>query len=470
MTTQPPASALPPSAMAHLDRLRAQIRGLLIQPHDSRYDEARKVYNGMIYRHPALIIRCLAEADVSAAIDFAREHDVPLAIRGGGHSAGGLGVCNHGIVVDLSGMTSVDVDPHGRTARVAGGATLGAVDRATQAFGLATPSGIHSTTGVGGLTLGGGLGNLTRTYGLTLDNLLEATVVLADGRCVTTNSDNHPDLFWALRGGGGNFGVVTSFVFRLHAVSTVVAGAMLWPLEQATDVMAWYRDFLPVAPDQLNGRLGFITVPSIAAFPGELHGRKMCTVTWCSVGSENDMRDWLRPLRRTLPPVFDGVTSRPFLSLQKSVSDEIYPAGFQWYWKTDFVRELPNEAIERHVAFAEHMPTQHSTMQLHPIDGVAGRVSRNDTAWSHRDAHWAEVIVGVDPDPANAEVIRRWATEYWEALHPYSAGGAYMNFSMGDAESRETYYQGTYERLSHIKGRYDPSNLFHINQNIQPRM
>jgi len=448
--------------------LAAEIRGQVIDPANDGYDEARALYNAMIDKRPALIARCADVADVIAAVDFARTNGLDLAVRGGGHNGAGLGSVDDGLVVDLSGLRDVRVDPDSRTAVVGGGATLGEVDHATHAFGLALPAGIISTTGVGGLTLGGGLGYLTRQYGLTIDNLLAADVVLADGTFVRASETEHEELFWAIRGGGGNFGVVTSFTFRLHPVTTVVAGPMLWELDRAADVLGFYREFLPQSPERLSGFFAFLTVPPGPPFPEHLHLKKMCGVVWCHTGSEEEATHDLAPVRAFAEPALDGVGPVPFPAIQ-SAFDGLYPPGHQWYWRADFVREIPDEAIARHVEFAERLPTMQSTMHLYPVDGLAGRVSPDATAWGYRDARWAQVMVGVDPDPANAGAIRDWTVDYWEALHPFSLGGAYVNFMMdeGDARVRATY-RGNYDRLARAKRRYDPANVFHVNQNIRP--
>ncbi|HSP79861.1 MAG TPA: FAD-binding oxidoreductase [Myxococcaceae bacterium] len=455
-------------APAAIEALRARLRGPLIQPGDPEYDTARRVYNAMIDKHPALIARCFDVADVLAAVDFAREHRVTVAIRGGGHNGAGLGSCDNGLVIDLSLMRGVHVDPSARTVRVEGGAVWGDVDHATHAFGLATPSGIISTTGVGGLTLGGGLGNLSRKFGLSIDNLLAVDMVLADGSFVTASDEEHPDLFWAVRGGGGNFGVVTSFLFKLHPLSTIVGGPTFWHLEQAEEVMRWYREFLPQAPEELNGFFAFLMVPPVAPFPEHLHLEKVCGVVWCYTGPPERADATFKPILEFGPPAFVGIRTMPYPALQ-SMFDPLYPKGLQWYWRADFVRELGDEAIARHLEYAERLPTPLSTMHLYPIDGAVHRVGRKDTAFSYRDVLWSSVITGVDPSPANAERITTWAKEYWDAVHPYSAGGAYVNFMMQEGQERvRATYQENYDRLVEVKGRYDPTNLFHVNQNIPP--
>ena len=449
-------------------KFKASLRGELIQPNDKGYDIARKVYNGMIDRRPRLIAQCADVADVIAAVNFGRQNSLPVAIRGGGHNAGGLGVCDGCLVIDLALIKYTRIDPVARTVRVGGGCTWGEVDHATHAFGLAVPSGVISTTGVGGLTLGGGLGHLTRRFGLTIDNLLSVDMVLADGRYVTASADENVDLFWAIRGGGGNFGVVISFLFRLHPVSTVYAGPMLWGVEQTTEVMQWYREFISQAPEDISGFFAFLVVPPGPPFPQHLHEKTMCGVIWCYTGPLDQSEKTFEPIRRFKTPALDLVGPMPFPMLQNML-DAIYPPGLQMYWKADFVKELSDEAITLHKKYATELPTRLSLMHLYPVNGKAHRIGKNDTAWAYRDATWAQVILGVDPDPANNDRIISWAREYWEALHPFSAGGAYVNFMMEESEDRvKATYRENYERLVTIKNKYDPTNLFRINQNIKP--
>jgi hypothetical protein len=366
-------------------------------------------------------------------------------------------------------LNAVQVDAEGRTARAGGGCTFGRLDAATHAFGLAVPGGIISTTGVGGLTLGGGLGHLTRSCGLTIDNLLEADVVLADGSSVRASADENADLFWALRGGGGNFGVVTSFLFRAHPVSIVQAGPTFWPLERTPEVMRWYREFLPAAPRDLSGFFALLTVPPGPPFPEELHNRKVCGVVWCHTGSEEAAARDLAAVNDPAAPLMHAVGPAPLPAVQ-SMFDGLYPPGLQWYWRADFVNDLPDAAIAAHHEWGEKLPTMHSSMHMYPIDGAPHDVGQSDTAWSYRDARWAEVIVGVDPDPANAGLVRQWTIDYWEATHPYSAGGAYVNFMMDEGADRvRATYRGNYDRLSSVKAKYDPKNVLRVNQNIQPR-
>lgn len=453
---------------ATIREFKANLRGELIEPGDKGYDAARKIYNAMIDKRPRLIARCVDVGDVMTAVNFARQNQMLLAVRGGGHNGGGLGVCDDGLVIDLSPMRYTRVDPKARTVRVGGGCTWGDVDHATHAFGMATPSGIISTTGVGGLTLGGGIGHLTRKCGLSIDNLLSVDMVLADGRFVTASAEENEDLFWAVRGGGGNFGVVTSFLFKLHPIKTIIGGPTLWTLEQAADVMKWYREFITTAPDDLNGFFAFLTVPPAPPFPENLHLKKMCGVVWCYTGPEKEAERVFKPIREFGPPALYGIHAMPHPMLQ-SAFDALYPPGLQWYWRADFVKELSDAAVAVHVKHGSNVPTMHSSMHLYPINGAAQRVGKTETPWSYRDATWAEVIVGVDPDPANTKRITEWSKTYWDALHPYSAGGAYVNFMMDEGEERiKATYRDNYARLASIKKKYDPTNLFRVNQNIKP--
>lgn len=446
----------------------ATLRGRIVQPGDTDYDASRRVYNAMIDRHPGLIVYCRDVADVIHGVNFAREQSLLLAVRSGGHNAGGLGVCDEGLVLDLSAMNGTRVDAAARTVRVEGGCTWGDVDHATHAFGMATPCGIIGTTGVGGLTLGGGLGHLTRKCGLTVDNLLEADVVLADGRLVTASPAQNPDLYWGLRGGGGNFGVVTSFLFRLHAVDQVVAGPTFWPLERSAEVLRWYREFIVKAPEDLNGFFAFLTVPPVEPYPQALQGQKVCGVVWCYTGAAADADAVFKPVREFGPPLMHGVQPMPFTALQ-SAFDALYPPGHQWYWRADFVNELSDAAIAEHVRFGAALPTPQSTMHLYPIDGAAHRAKPADTPFSYRDARWAEVMVGVSPDAQDAPKISAWTKSYWDALHPYSAGGAYVNMMMEEGDERiRASYRDNYARLVEVKRKYDPDNLFRVNQNIRP--
>src|SRR6266550_1035755 len=397
-----------------VDALEAKLHGGVTRPGDPDYDEVRALYNGMIDKRPALIARCADVEDVVAAVAFGRENGLDIAIRAGGHNGGGLG--------------SVD----------------------------------------DGLMLGGGIGHLTRNFGLSIDNILGAEVVLADGSVVQANEKENPDLHWALRGGGGNFGVVTKIEAQLHPCDTVVCGPMFWSLDKAADVMRWYREFILDAPEELNGFFAFLSVPPAPPFPEELHLQKVAGIVWCWAGPQDGADAALAEARAQEGILLDGVGPVPFPGIQ-SAFDPIYPPGDQWYWRADFVDEIPDEAVEKHVEFAEKLPTWKSTMHMYPIDGAAHRVGPTDTPWGYRKANWGSVMVGVDSDPANADVIREWAIAYQEALHPYSAGGAYLNMIMDEGQERvQAAYGENYDRLAKIKAEYDPDNVFHVNQNIKP--
>ncbi len=457
---------------APYEELAATLRGSLIVAGEPGYDDARAVYNAMIDKRPAAIARCADAADVITCVRFARAHDVDIAVRGGGHNAAGLAVADDALVIDLSELRSTTVSPEDRTVRVDPGCTWGDVDHATVAFGMAVPSGFLASTGVAGLTLGGGIGYLSRRFGLTVDSLLSADVVLADGSFVTATADNeHSDLFWALRGGGGNFGVVTSFTFRCHDIGehgSVIGGPVLYDFADTAAVMRWYRELLPSLPEELSGWIGLITIPPAPPFPEELWGRKACAIVWCYTGPHDKADEVLEPVRSFGSPLVVGLQEMPFTALQ-SAFDPLYPAGLQWYWKADFFRQITDEAIDVHLKYGAQLPTGHSTMHMYPIDGAASRVPADATAFAYRDGGWAGVIVGVDPDPANSARITQWARDYWQELHPTSAGSGYINFMMaeGDDAVRATY-RDNYDRLSRVKRRYDPDNAFHVNQNITP--
>jgi hypothetical protein len=440
----------------------------VIGPDEARYDEVRALFNAMIDKRPALIVQPKGPEGVAATIAFAREHDLPLAVRGGGHNGGGLGSVDDGVLCDLSLLKEVSVDPAARTVRVGGGCVWGEVDAATQPHNLAVPTGIISTTGVAGLTLGGGHGYLTRRHGLTIDNLLSAEVVLADGRRVTASADENPDLFWAIRGGGGNFGVVTEFTFRAHPLTTIVGGPTFWPLERTDELLRVYREWLPSAPRNVSGFFNFHTVPPGPPFPEEIHNRLVCGVVWCIDASDEEAEKAMAPMLDTAEPLLHGVGRMPIKDLN-SAFDGLYGPGDQWYWRGDFVREIPDEAIERNEEWNARMPGFKCGSHLYPVNGAVHDVAAEDTAFAYRDVNWSQVFIGVDPDPATAATLRDWTIGYWEALHPYSAGGAYVNFMMEEGQARvKATYGKNYERLARVKAEYDPDNVFRVNQNIVP--
>ena len=444
------------------------LRGPVFGREHSEYDEARKLYNGMIDKQPLLIARCTDAADVVAAVNFGRDNGLPIAIRGGAHNGAGLGSVDDGLVIDLSLMTGVRVDPTKPTVRAGAGCVTGDVDHATCAFGQAVPFGVISTTGVAGLTLSGGHGYLSRQYGLAIDNLLEADVVLADGRFVTTSESENSDLFWALRGGGGNFGVVTSFLFRTNPLGMLYAGPIIFDLADAAPVMRWYRQFQANSPDEFYIFLGLQSVPPGEPFPLEHWGKKMCVLLVSHPGPDGEKA--VNAIRAELPTlIIDWAQPMPYPMLQ-TMFDPLYPKGLQWYWKGDFVKDLPDAAIDAHIAHAAKMPSPISGMHLYPVDGAVHRKQRDETAWGYRDATWSMVIFGVDPEPANAAALQQWARDYWQAVHPFDLAGAYPNFMMDDeGEARvKAAFGDNYDRLAAVKKKYDPANLFRVNHNIRP--
>jgi FAD/FMN-containing dehydrogenase len=460
--------AVAAEATALATTLDAQLRGTALGPEDPTYEEARRLHNGMIDKRPAVIARCVDAADVMTALAFSRAQGLDVAVRCGAHNAAGHASVDDGLQIDLTPIGYVQVDPETRTARVGGGALLGAVDHATEAFGLVAPFGTFSTTGVGGLTLGGGMGYLTRRFGLSIDNLIGADVVLADGTFVTASETANPDLFWGLRGGGGNFGIVTEFRFRLHSLGSVTAGPMMWPLEQAEDILRVYRDWMREQPDDIYAFFACLTVPPGDPFPAELQLKKACALVWCNTGSAESSTGALDTFRSIAPPMLDGVMEMPFTALQ-SAFDALIPHGSHMYWRGEFMQEVPDAAAAEYVRFGESAPTWVSQTHLYPIDGAAARVGADETAWAWRDAHFAQVIVGVDHAPGRDEELKRWAVDYSNAVRPYAMGGSYVNFMMdeGDEPVRASY-GGHYDRLAELKRKYDPDNVFHVSQNIRP--
>jgi FAD/FMN-containing dehydrogenase len=452
-----------------VETLRGSLRGELILPKDPVYETARKVHNGMIDRHPAVIVRPANARDVISAVNFARENRLTLAVRGGSHSVPGFGTCDDGLVIDLSGMKGVRVDTKNRTVRAEGGATWGDVDHATHAFGLAVPGGVISTTGIGGLTLGGGIGYLARKYGLSCDNMISADVVTADGGFVTASAQENADLFWALRGGSGNFGVVTSFEFRAHPVSTIFAGAILYPVEKSGDALRMYRDFMAQAPDDVNAFFAYLIVPPAPPFPEHLHNKTVCGIVCCYLGPTEKAEQAVRPLREFGPPLFEMVGPMPFPMLQ-SMFDALLPAGLQQYWKADFLNDLNDGVIDANVKYGPAVPTFNTAVHIYSVSGAVHKVGKSDVAFAYRDANFVQVIAAVYPDPADTPKNKAWVRDYWSALHPHSAGGAYVNM-MGEDETEDQVrasYGQNYARLAEIKRKYDPTNLFHMNQNIKP--
>ena len=461
------------TTFAAADAARDELTGFggdLVGRTDPGFDEAKKIYNAFIDKTPALVARPATADDVAAAIAFARRHDLPLAVRGGGHNGAGLGTCDDGVVIDMSRFKDITVDPDAKTVTVGGGCVWSEVDQATNAYGLATPSGIISTTGVGGLTLGGGLGHLTRKCGLSIDNLLGADLVLADGRQVRAERGQQPR---SVLGDSRR----RRQLRRRHVVHVPPARGK--HRRRRADVLGRRPDrrgavgvprLHPNAPRDLNGFFMVGSVPPGPPFPEELHLRKVCGVVWCYAGDdEAAAAAAMAPLLDALPePLLHGPAPMPHPVLQGAF-DGVYPAGEQWYWRADFVREIPDEAVAEHAKFAAELPTWKSTMHLYPVDGAAHDVAADATPWGYRDARWGSVIVGVDADPANAETIKSWAINYFDALHQYSSGGAYVNMMMDEGQDRvRASYRGNYDRLAAVKATYDPENVFRINQNIHP--
>ena len=452
-----------------IKQLREQVRGAVITPEDEGYEDARNIYNAMINRRPGLVVRPANTGDVIAAVNFARETGLDLAVRGGGHSVPGFGTIDDGVVIDLSNMRGVRVDPGNRRAHAEGGATWGDFNAATYAFGLATTGGIVSTTGVGGLTLGGGIGYLARGFGLSCDNLVSADIVTADGRFVIASEHENEDLFWAIRGGGGNFGVVTSFEFRLHPVKDVYGGPMFFELEDADTVLRFYREFIADAPEQFGGFPAWQIAPPLPFIPEERHGDTLLAFVACWAGALDRGELALKPLHDVAPVVAEHVGPMPYPALN-SAFDALYPWGaLQHYWKANFVTELSDESIAAHLEYGPKVPVVNSTVHIYPINGACQRVESDATAFAYRDATFATVIAGMWPNPAQNEANIKWVRDYYDATAPHSEAGGYINFMSGDDQDRiKANYRGNYARLVEIKRKYDPDNLFHVNQNIRP--
>ncbi|WP_222615278.1 FAD-binding oxidoreductase [Persicimonas caeni] len=451
------------------DALRHKFRGEVLEPGDPVFEQMRRVYNANIDRHPALIARCRDVADVIAAVDFARETGRAAAIRGGGHNVGGLGTVDDEVLIDLSNLRGIRVEPKKRRVRVEGGCTIGELDHATCAFGLAVPAGIISTTGVGGLTLGGGFGHLSRQYGLTCDSLCSADIVTADGKLRYVDKDHHPDLLWAIKGGGGNYGVVTSFEFAAHPAKSIIGGPMFWSLDHTEELFAAYDQFIRRAPTQVSAFISFHIVPPMPPFPKDHHLETMCAIVWCYNGSEAEAKEVMEPLTSRIPPTFSMVGPIAYTELQ-SMFDGLMPHGLHHYWKSVFLRDLPAEAIEVHKEFGPRVANIHTTMHMYPLNGAVHRVGPKETAFNYRDVQYAANIVGIAETAEGLEPIKQWVREYFEALEPYSVGTGYTNFLFGDEDDKmiRAAFGDNYDRLVAIKTEYDPDNLFRINHNIRP--
>jgi len=439
----------------------ASLRGEVLRPTDEGYDEARKIQNGMIDRRPTLIARCAGVADVIASVNFARDQQLLLSVRGGGHSVPGFSVCDGGLMIDLSRMRGVRVDAARQTVRAEGGVTWGDFDHETQAFGLATTGGVVRTTGIAGLTLGGGHGFLMRKYGLTCDNLLSVDLITAEGQLLTASAEEHSDLFWALRGGGGNFGVATSFEYKLHEVGPVLAGMLIYPLARAKEIFRIYRDVTTAAPDELTLYFALATLPD---------GTQAAGVLGCYAGPIAEGERLLGPLRESGPHLADQFGPMPYTALQ-SIPENFNPPGMRNYWKSGYMTQLSDDAIDLLVEEYPSVPAPFTHLLVEQMGGALSRIGEDETAVSHRDALYNAIIIGMWAEPAEDERIIDWVRRLWEALRPFTSGGAYVNYEMSDAGEdrvRVAYGYEKYERLVALKNRYDPTNMFRLNQNITP--
>ncbi len=451
--------------------LAESLKGDLLRPDDPGYDEARRIWNGAIDLRPACVARCAGVGDVVAAVRFARERDLEVAVRSGGHGVGGHALCDGGLVIDLSRMKGIGVDPQARTARAEAGVLWGELDRETQAFGLATVGGIITHTGIAGLTLGGGIGWLMRKHGATVDNLIAAELVTAEGEVVRASEEENRELFWGIRGGGGNFGVVTSFEYRLHPVGpTVLAGPIFWPLERAPEILRAYRDFAAAAPDELTTIFQLRVAPPLSFLPEEVHGKPVVMIGSCYAGALEDGIEAVRPLKELGDPIADLLEPRPYLELQ-SMFDAAVPHGWHYYWKSSELPELTDEAIDTLVERAAAQTSPRSYCIVFQLGGALGRVGEAETAFSQRDAAFDVNVnaVWTEDDPEPGRHIA-WTREYFDAMQAHGRGGVYLNF-LGDEGAdrvREAYGEPTYERLVALKRAYDPTNLFRRNQNIRP--
>jgi len=452
-----------------IQSFKSGLQGELITPNDTGYDDARQVWNAMIDKRPALIARCSGAADVIDAVTFAREHELLTAVKSGGHNVAGNAVCDDGLVIDLSPMKSVRVDPRSRTVRVEPGVTLREFDHETQAFGLATPTGQVSMTGISGLTLGGGWGWLSRKYGMTIDNLRSVDVVTADGELLHASEEENEDLFWGIRGGGGNFGVVTSYEFQLHEVGPqLLGGLIVYPFGEATDVLRFHRDFTVDAPDELCCYAAIIGAPPVPFLPEEVHGETVIVCAVCYSGSIEEGERAVRPLQNLADPIADLIQPMPFTDMQQ-MFDADYESGVRNYWKTQLVNPLPDEAIDIVVERSEPLPTPDTKVILEHLGGAMARIDPDATAYRHRSAPYSFNIYPRWTDPEEDETHISWAREFMDAMAPFATDGVGVNFLSREGHDRvKAAYGENYNRLTEIKAKYDPENFFRLNQNITP--
>ncbi len=456
-------------ARTSLDELTSGFAGEIVRPGDATYDERRAIWNGSIDRRPAAIARCTNASDVAMALQFARQHGLEIAVRGGGHSFPGHSVCADGLVVDLSAMKAMNVDPDARTAKVEPGVLIGELDAVTQPYGLALPAGIVSHTGVAGLTLGGGLGWLMRRHGLTIDHLLSATMVTVDGETVRASESENADLFWGLRGGGGNFGVVTEFEFRLAAVGpTVLGGPIWWPIDQAPQVLRFYRDWVADAPDDLMTIVVHRKLPPLPAVPAELHGRLVSGVVCLYTGAVEEGQRVIQPLRDFSPPLLDLCAPKPFVEHQASF-DPSYPHGWWYYVRSCDVAELSDDVIDITVEHARRIRSPRTAFPIWQGGGAVARVGDDETVFNSRSAAFTFNVVAITEDAEGFAEERQWARDFWAALEPHHTS-VYVNFLMDEGEDRirEAYGDAKFTRLQALKQKYDPDNVLHLNQNIPP--
>ncbi|ODR79837.1 FAD-linked oxidase [Haladaptatus sp. W1] len=450
-----------------IGELKAEVRGPVLQPDDDGYDEARTVYNAMIDRHPGIIVRPTGAADVIAAVNFAREQDLLVAVKGGGHNVAGLAVCDDGLMIDLGLMSSVRVDPDARTARVGPGARLGDLDHETAPFGLVAPAGVVSITGVAGLSLGGGFGYLCRKHGMTVDNLLSVDLVTADGDLVHASEDDHPELFWGIRGGGGNFGIVTSFEFELHELEEVLAGLIIYPADEAHSVVRSWWEFISEAPDELSVWLNFSHAAPEPFISEEYHGERILSVIPIYSGNVEEGWDVIAPLREVGDPIADTVEPRRFVDWQQAF-DESYPAGERYFWKSHNFKSPSVEALDHITDYAVSPPTPDTRVSVTHLGGAVNRVPSDATAYPHRDADFLVNITTRWHDSTQDDECIAWTREYFDVLAPHATGGTYVNFTTEPEGEQSMAYRENYERLVALKNEWDPDNLFKMNQNIKP--